>query len=80
MTITAIVHISNQEPIVCDIDEVPNSQDTVLAMNNPRKKDGKDLDFIDPDASTILWPWTGIIYVELISLEDDEEIIGFVRE
>jgi len=80
MSITAIVHISNQEPIVCDIDELPNPQDTILSMNNPRKRDGRDLEFLDSEVTTIIFPWAGIIYVEIVSLEDDEEIIGFVRE
>ena len=80
MTITAIVHISNQEPIVCDLADMPNPTDTILTMLSPRKKDGRDLDFIESDVTTLLFPWAGIIYVEIISLDDDEEIIGFVRE
>jgi len=80
MSISLIVHISNQEPIICDIDEMPKPQDTLLTMNNPRKKDGRDLDFIDAKVTTVVWPWAGIMYVEILSHEDDEEIIGFVRE
>lgn len=80
MTITAIVHISNQEPIICDIDEMPEPKDTLLTMNNPRKKDGRDLDFIDSEVTTMIWPWAGIMYIEILSLEDEEDIVGFVRE
>ena len=80
MSITAIVHISNQDPVVCDLEEMPNPSDTVLVMNNPRKRDGRDLEFIDSEVTTIMWPWSGITYVEIVSLQDDDDIIGFVRE
>ncbi len=80
MAITALVHISNLAPILCEIDEMPNPQDNILTMNNPRKRDGRDLDSIDADVTTLIYPWAGIMYIEIMSLEDEEEIVGFVRE
>ena len=61
MSISAIAHISNQEPVLCDLDEMPKPSDTILTMINPRRRDGQDLDFLEEGVTTLLWPWTGII-------------------
>ena len=80
MSISVILHIANEEPIIGEIEEMPTPSHTLLVVNNPRKKDGKDLHFIAENVITIIWPWEKINFLEIISSDDDEEIIGFVRE
>jgi len=80
MAISVILHISNEEPIIGEIDDTPTSSDSLLVLNNPRKRDGKDLQFMADNVTTVIWPWNKINFLEIISSEEEEEIIGFVRE
>lgn len=80
MSIQVILHISNEEPIVGDIDELPLPGDTILILNNPRKRDGKDISYLSVDVTTVVWPWSKVNFLEIMPTEAEEEIIGFVRE
>ena len=80
MAITVIVHISNEDPIVGEIEEMPLPADTMIIIANPRKRDGKDLHFIDADVTTVIWPWHRINFMEILPSEEEEKTIGFVRE
>jgi hypothetical protein len=80
MSITVIVHISNEDPVVGEIEEMPSSSDTNLTVSNPRRRDGKDIHYIDSDVTVVLWPWNRIAFLEILPSEEEERIIGFVRE
>jgi len=81
MPITVILHISGEEPILGEIDEMPIPSDNILIVKNPRKRDGKDLSYIAGDEiSSVIWPWDKINFLEILPTEEEEEIIGFVRE
>jgi hypothetical protein len=80
MPISVIVHIANEEPIVGEIEEMPTPGDTVLVLTNPRKRDGRDVTFLEDNVTTVIWPWTRLSFVEIMPSIAEEEIIGFVRE
>lgn len=81
MTINIILHISGEEPIAGEIEEMPIPSDNILIVKNPRKRDGKDLSYIAADElSYVVWPWDKINFLEILPSEEEEEIIGFVRE
>ena len=80
MAYTVLIHISNEDPVVGEIDEMPTSQDLTITVSNPRKRDGKDLHYLQPEVSKVIWPWSRINFIELLPSDTDEEIIGFVRE
>lgn len=80
MAITVIIHITNEDPIVAEIEEMPSVSDKVLIATNPRKRDGKDLHYIDADVTTVIWPWDRVNFVEILPSAEEEKIIGFVRE
>ncbi|MDH3942932.1 MAG: hypothetical protein OEV06_02405 [Anaerolineae bacterium] len=80
MSTTVILHITNEDPIVGEIDEMPSPTDTILVVKNPRKRDGKDLHYIDTDVTTVIWPWVRVNFLEILPSEEEERIIGFVRE
>lgn len=80
MPISVIVHIANEEPIVGEIDVMPEARDTVLILTNPRKKDGRDVTFLAENVTTVIWPWDRLSFVEIMPSIAEEEIIGFVRE
>ncbi len=80
MAVTLVLHIPNEEPIAGEVDEMPGPQDTLIVLNNPRRRDGKDIHYLDPEVSTIILPLSRITVIEVMPSAEEAEIIGFVRE
>jgi hypothetical protein len=80
MSISVVIHLQNAEPILCEIDELPNPGDQLITLHNPRKVDGKDLNYIMEKVSTVIWPVSHISFIEVLPGEEEEDIVGFVRE
>jgi hypothetical protein len=79
MAITLVVHLTDQDPVVCEVDEMPDFQDQIIKVSNPRLLDGKDLHYLAAGVVEVLWPIHRINFIEIMPM-DEEEIIGFVRE
>ena len=80
MTYTVILHILNSDPVVGEIDDLPNPSDSIIILSNPRMRDGKDVPYLAENAETVLWPVDTLNFVEVLAGKEEEEIIGFVRE
>ena len=80
MAYTIIVHIHNADPVVGEIEELPSTNDTLVVLNNPRLRDGKDVHYLAENVVTVYWPVAKISFIEVITSKEEEEIIGFVRE
>jgi hypothetical protein len=77
---TLIVHMLNAEPVMGEVDELPTTTDTMILVKNPRRLDGNNLNYLSDNAVTVYWPIDRINFIEVISEEEAEIIIGFVRE
>jgi hypothetical protein len=77
---TVIIHIQNEESVMGEVDQLPGSNDNLLMVKNPRRKDGRELDYIEPDTDTVLWPLTRVNIIEVVGAGEGEKIISFVRE
>ncbi len=80
MPYTVVVHISNEDPILADIDELPAAADTNITLRNPRRRDGKDIHYLQADVVSVIWPLNQISFIEILPGEGEEKIIGFVRD
>jgi hypothetical protein len=80
MPVSVILHIENTDPVLGEVAEVPSPTDTMIVVNNPRRRDGKDLHFISENVVTVIWPVARLNFIEVLSGGEDEEIISFVRE
>ena len=80
MSTTVIVHISNAEPMLAEIDDLPGPSDTIIKLSNPRQKDGKDLIFLERNVVIVYWPWDQISFLEILPGETAEEVVSFIRE
>lgn len=78
--ITVIVHINNEDPIMGEVEELPQPSDQIIMLKNPRKKDGKDVQYLEPNVNLVIWPFHRITFIELIQDVEEDEIISFVRE
>ena len=80
MANTVVIHISNEDPIVGELDELPAANDTIITVHSPRRRDGKDVQYLSSDIVMIIWPISQISFIEVMPSEGEERIIGFVRE
>lgn len=80
MPISIVLHIQGSEPVLGEVDELPGPGDRLIRLNHPRRMDGKDLDYIHEGVDTVIWSLEKINFIEILPGEDEEDIIGFVRE
>ncbi len=75
-----IVHMLNEDPVMGEMEELPNKTDTVVYVDHPRRRDGKDISYLEPNVNTVIWPMARVSFIEIIPGADDEKIVSFVRE
>jgi hypothetical protein len=63
----AVLHIINEQPLLCDLFEMPAPADVALRCTNLRMLDGKRPIFIDDMASVFVFPYLHIRFVEVPS-------------
>jgi hypothetical protein len=81
MSNTVILHITNEEAIVAEVEKLPETTDMVVIVNNPRRRDGKDLHYIEDEVTTMIIPWHRINFIEIMPTSEElEEVITIVRE
>ena len=80
MPYTVILHIQNTDAVVGEVEELPSLTDSLVMLNNPRLRDGKDVPYLDDNIVSVYWPLDKINFIEVVASAEDEEIIGFVRE
>lgn len=80
MPFTIVLHIQNTDPVVGEVEEIPTPTDNLVIIRNPRRMDGKDLHFLNENVVTVIWPVERLNFIEVLSGEEQEEIISFVRE
>ena len=61
----AVIHMNNEQPLVCDLREMPAAEDTSLVCTNLRLVDGKKPTFIDRIDSWFSIPMHIIRFVEI---------------
>ncbi|MBK9924591.1 MAG: hypothetical protein IPP66_04790 [Anaerolineales bacterium] len=80
MAYSVIIHIAGEPSVVGEIEELPKSTDTIIMVSNPRLRDGKDVHYIEPNVTKVIWPIAKVALIELLESEEEENLIGFVRE
>ncbi len=80
MSTSVIVHIRNAEPMLAEIEELPQASDTLIKFSNPRQRDGKDLIFLEHNVVNVIWPLAEISFIEILPGETAEDVVSFIRE
>ena len=78
--ISVIVHVNNEDAIVCEMDDFPEPSSIYMVLNNPRLRDGNDLHYLDEEVTSMMIPWHRINFVQVLPSAESEEVIGFVRK
>jgi hypothetical protein len=77
---TVILHVQNEDPVVGELDHLPGASDTMIFVKNPRRRDGKDVHYLEDSINFVIWPLSRLNFIEIMTSEDEEEIITHVRE
>ncbi len=81
MALTVIIHLTNMDPILAEMDALPDPEASYIVCSNPRARDGKHLSFIDPDCTRFMFPWHRISFIETFPGDDDQtRVEAFFRE
>ncbi len=77
---SVLIHIMNEDPVVGELDALPGVTDNMIVVKNPRRRDGKDIPYLEANVSTVIWPLTRVTFIEVMPIGEEDEIISFVRE
>lgn len=80
MAYTVILHLQGESAVAGEIEELPKPTDTLLVVSNPRSRDGKDLHYLEGNVVKVIWPIERLTLIEILQGQEEEKIIGFVRE
>lgn len=70
--ITIQIHISNQEPIKLDVEELPNVNDNIIIGKNPRDRADREIEWVDEGVHTVIIPWWRVNYIQVIPSSDEQ--------
>lgn len=62
----AVIHITNEQPLLADLYEMPTASDASLVCTNIRMLDGKKPIFIDDATSIFVFPYLHIRFIEIL--------------
>jgi hypothetical protein len=80
MPITVMIHLMNEDPIVAEMETMPDPNGQFLVCENPRRRDGRDIGYVLPEVRSLILPWHRIHCVEILPGEEEEAIVTIVRE
>jgi hypothetical protein len=80
MAYSVILHIAGEPSVLGEVDEFPKSSDNLIIVSNPRLRDGKDIHYLEHNVVKVMWPVNKIALIEILESQDEEHLIGFVRE
>jgi hypothetical protein len=78
---TVIIHLQNEDPMVAEMEELPEPHALSFRCINPRRRDGKPLNYIDEQCTSFIFSWNRVSFIEIMSSdEEEEEIVEFFRD
>lgn len=80
MPITLFVHFVSDPPLVLEVEELPDSKDTLLIGKHPRRRDNKPVEMLLEEVNTVIFPLTRISFIEILPSAEEEDIYKPFRE
>lgn len=84
MAMQVVLHLHNEDPFLADLEALPDPHANYVRVTNPRKRDGKAIPTLTNGATTFLYPWTRITFLEILedleAQSSDDKLMGFFRE
>jgi hypothetical protein len=81
VTHMVIVHLMNEDPVLAEMERMPEPDDSSILVFYPRRVDGKPVHYLNDDATTVIFPMHRISSIEIMAEERAEEgEVTFYRE
>ncbi|HQV92845.1 MAG TPA: hypothetical protein PLA27_08975 [Anaerolineales bacterium] len=80
MAFSIILHIPGEASVLGEVEELPKPTDTIIVVSNPRLRDGKDIHYLEHNVVKVIWSLSHVVLIEVLASEEEESLIGFVRE
>ncbi|MBP6016985.1 MAG: hypothetical protein KA586_09715 [Candidatus Promineofilum sp.] len=80
MRLSAVIQLLEEDPIIGELEGLPDPAASFVAVHNPRRRDGRTVAFLDSNVEQVLFAWHRISYIELLPDAELEKVISFVRE
>ena len=80
MSYSVILHVAGESSVMGEVEELPKPTDTIVTISNPRLRDGKDIHYLEPNVVKVIWPLNKLTLIEVLESQEEESLIGFVRE
>ena len=81
MAYTVVIHVIGEEPIVAEMEKLPDPADNCIICTGVRRRDGKPVEYVGADVDTVIFPWHRISVIEVLpTAEEAEEVVEFFRE
>ncbi len=77
---SVIVHIANEDAIVCEIEDLPDPKDITILVHNLRRRDGMDVHYLDEEVTSVIFPLHRVNFIQVLPSAEINEVVGFVRE
>ena len=63
-----------------EVEALPIETATVVILQNPRRRDGQEVHYLDEETSTMIVPLHRINFIQVMPSAEADDVIGFVRE
>jgi hypothetical protein len=80
MSMEVVIHLLNEDPILAELEEMPDPTHQSIVITNPRRRDGRPLHYVTEGATAFIFPWNRITFIEIMETEETREVIEFFRE
>ncbi len=80
MRLSAVIHLLEEDPIIGELEGMPDPSAQFVAVYAPRRRDGRTVAYLDSNVDKVLFAWHRISHIQLLPEVDLEKAIGFVRE
>ncbi|HEX9332038.1 MAG TPA: hypothetical protein VF896_09135 [Anaerolineales bacterium] len=80
MAYSVILHMPGEPSILGEVEDLPKPSDNLITVSNPRLRDGKDIHYLEHNVVKVIWPVNKLTLIEVLESEEEEHLIGFVRE
>ena len=81
MALQVIIHVTNEEAFVAEMEEMPPQGATYIVVANPRTRENKHLQWAVTGAVRFVFPLARVSFIEIMMSDQDREgIEPFYRD
>jgi hypothetical protein len=76
-----IVHLLNEDPIVAELERMPDPGDSIITVIDPHREDGKPIHYLRDGSTAVVFPMHRVSSIEIFAEDQAKaEDITFYRE